>query len=107
VRLESCDEPPRLAPGPPRRRHRWAEMLQRVFAVDAFQCPRCGGRMRAMAAITDPEVARRILMCLRLPPRAPPLAPAVSSRPVADSSIDAPESWNFDQTAAEDWDSGA
>ena len=81
-----------------------AHLVERVLPeVDALQCPRCGDRMRVIAAITDPEVARRILMCLRLPPRAPPLAPAVSSRLVMDSWIDAPESWDFDQTAAEDW----
>jgi hypothetical protein len=32
--------------------------------------------MRLVAAITDPSVAQRILECLALPPRAPPLAPA-------------------------------
>ena len=30
--------------------------------------------MRLIAAITDPNVARQILECLALPPRAPPLA---------------------------------
>jgi len=101
------DEPPGLVPSLSRPRYRWAELLQRVFEVDALQCPRCGDRMRILAAITDPDVARRILMCLRLPPRAPPLAPAVSPKPVVDSWIGAPESWDFDQTVADDWDSGA
>jgi len=32
--------------------------------------------MRVQAAITDPQVARRILECLELPARTPPLAPA-------------------------------
>ncbi len=32
--------------------------------------------MRLLAVITDPSVARRILECLALPPRASPLAPA-------------------------------
>ena len=31
--------------------------------------------MRLLAVITDPSVARRILECLALPPRAPPMAP--------------------------------
>jgi len=30
--------------------------------------------MRVLSAITDPDVAVRILRCLALPPRAPPLA---------------------------------
>src|SRR5712691_3677032 len=33
-------EPP-LSPAPPRR-SRWAELLQRVLAVDVLVCPKCG-----------------------------------------------------------------
>ena len=62
---------------PPRpRRLSWGELLQRVFAVDAFACPRCGSRLRLLAAIESPEAIRAILECLNLPSRAPPLAPA-------------------------------
>ena len=32
----------------PRRRTAWADLLQRVFEVDALCCPRCGGRMRIL-----------------------------------------------------------
>jgi hypothetical protein len=49
------------------RRPRWAALLQRVFEVDALRCPGCGARMRLVAAIEDPEVARKILECLDLP----------------------------------------
>ena len=45
--------------------------------MDALRCPRCGAGMRLVAAIEDPEVARKILACLDLPARAPPLGPAV------------------------------
>ncbi len=62
----------RTPSAPAARRHSWAELLQRVFEVDALRCPSCGERMRLMAAITDPMIARRILKCLGLPPRAPP-----------------------------------
>ena len=58
---------------PPPRHTAWAELLQRVFEVDALRCPACGGRMRILSAITEPEVARRILECLHMPSRAPPL----------------------------------
>ena len=58
------------------RRIAWADLLKRVFEIDALRCPNCRGRMKKIAAITDPGVARRILECLALPPRAPPLAPA-------------------------------
>ena len=56
------------------RRMAWADLLQRVFEVDALRCPGCGARMRVLSAITDPDVARRILDCLRMPSRAPPRA---------------------------------
>ena len=56
------------------RRIAWAELLKRVFEVDALRCPGCGGRMRLLAAITELDVARRILECLSLSSPAPPLA---------------------------------
>ena len=47
-------------------RWRWADLLDRVFAVDVLACPRCGGRMRIFATIDDPPVVRRILAHLGL-----------------------------------------
>jgi hypothetical protein len=58
-------------PATPQRRLAWAALLQRVFEVDALRCPGCGARMRLLAAIEDPEVARKILECLDLPARPP------------------------------------
>jgi len=63
------------------RRMRWASLLQRVFEVDALQCPRCGATLRLIAAIEDPMVARKILECQKLPARAPPLVPAADDAP--------------------------
>jgi hypothetical protein len=71
--------PPGPAPLRPKRLS-WAQLLLRVFAVDAFQCD-CGGRMRILAAIDQPEVARAILDCLGLSSRAPPLTPASPPEP--------------------------
>ena len=39
----------------------WAKLLRRTYAVDVLACPRCSGRMRLMAAITDKATARKIL----------------------------------------------
>jgi len=50
------------------------------FAVDVLECPRCGSRMRILAAIEDPSVAGKILDCLGLPSRPPPVAPARRDR---------------------------
>ena len=65
--------------------------------------------MRILAAITEPSVAQRILACLGLPPRAPPLAPASPQLDVG-STLDRPDprdDEDFDQTAPGEWDLGA
>ena len=69
--------PPREGPGPePPARYRlpWAELLRRVFLVDALDCPRCHGRMRIVAAVTSPDAAERILRHLGENPAPPPIA---------------------------------
>ncbi len=89
-RVESCAANVHERAG----RIRWAALLQRVFEIagqlcwpsaceskihrDALRCPRCDGAMRLVAAIEDPDVARRILECLKLPARAPPLGAAAA-----------------------------
>jgi hypothetical protein len=78
------------------RRLSWAQLLRRVFAVDAFQCD-CGGRMRILAAIDSPEVARAILDCLGLSSRAPPLTPASPPEPT-DLELGFEEPWPSDET---------
>jgi len=95
------------------RRLRWAELLKRVFELEALRCPVCNGRMRVLAAITQPDVARRILKCLALPARAPPIAAPVASaghfsEPVVDDGCEQCPSLfdELDQSPAEDWDLG-
>jgi hypothetical protein len=77
-----CERVPRGddAPAPPPRRVPWADLLARVFAVDALRCPRCGETMRVLAAIQTPEAIRAILECLGLPTRPPPVAPPATGR---------------------------
>jgi hypothetical protein len=53
----------------------WATLLQRVYDFDALACP-CGGRLRVIALITEPEVAVAILAALHLPSSPPPIARA-------------------------------
>jgi len=48
----------------------WAERLKRVFDIDISVCPLCGGTLRVIADVTDPEAIRTILAHLRQ--RAPP-----------------------------------
>jgi hypothetical protein len=54
----------------------WAALLKRVFMTDALTCPKCQGRMKILAAITEPEVIRKILDNLGIPSEAPPRAAA-------------------------------
>ena len=54
----------------------WAELLQKVFAIDVLACPVCHGRMKLIAYINSASVARRILAHLGLPTTGPPLAKA-------------------------------
>jgi hypothetical protein len=55
----------------------WATLLKRVHDIDALACP-CGGRLRVIALITEPEVVVAILISLHLPAVAPPVARARS-----------------------------
>jgi hypothetical protein len=70
----------RLPEAPP-----WNELLKRVFLLDVLVFNRCGGRMKVLCAVHPPEAKRRILDCLGLPSRPPPIAPAM---PVSDQLSD-------------------
>ena len=48
----------------------WAERLKRVFDIDISVCPLCGGTLRVIADVTDPDAIRTILAHLKQ--RAPP-----------------------------------
>ena len=50
--------------------------MMRTFAVDVLCCPRCSGRLRLVALMTDPKEIRRYLRAIREPTDAPPRSPA-------------------------------
>ena len=54
----------------------WATLLRRSLGVDVLQCPKCNGRLRVLAVITEREPVRRILAHLGLPTDAPAVARA-------------------------------
>ena len=64
------------------RNYTWAELMKRVWALDVLECPRCQGRMRILAAIHSPDAIGKILDCLGLPSRAPPVSPALREFPL-------------------------
>jgi hypothetical protein len=84
------------------RRLPWADLLQRVFGIQALQCE-CGKSMRVIAAITEPTIAKRILKCMGLPPRAPPLTPAGTSSLASDPWPEETDAAGFDQSPSDDW----
>jgi len=56
----------------------WADLLMRVWAIDALECPFCGGRMRIIAAIQNPDVITAILAAIHsdkwfIPATGPPI----------------------------------
>jgi hypothetical protein len=44
----------------------WAERIRKVYKVDPMGCPRCGGRMKVVAIITEYAVVGRIIDHLKL-----------------------------------------
>jgi len=44
----------------------WAEMIREVYEVDPMICPRCGGRMRVVAFLTEYAIVDRITRHLEL-----------------------------------------
>ena len=59
-----------------RRRYPWAQLLRRVFEIDVFVCPHCGGARRLRAAITSPKTIGKVLRAMGLPCEAAQLEPA-------------------------------
>ncbi len=39
----------------------WAQRLKRVFAIEIEKCEKCGGPVRIIASIEDPDVIQKIL----------------------------------------------
>jgi hypothetical protein len=73
ARLRAAITPAGRGPGAQRRvaapqqpiskdlRLNWARRLRRVFGIEIEQCVRCGGRLKLIASIEEPEVIERIL----------------------------------------------
>jgi hypothetical protein len=77
-----AEGPPAAVGAPRESASRWAALLRRVFALDVFQCPRCGGRRRLVGVHPGGEPLRALLERLGLgsaspsgkPSRSPPRA---------------------------------
>jgi hypothetical protein len=56
----------------PGRRASWAQLLRRVYDIEALRCPRCRGPLKFIAAITAGKATRAILDHLDLNDEPPP-----------------------------------
>jgi len=54
----------------------WARLLRRSMGVDVLECPKCQGRLRVLAVITERQPVQRILSHLGMATEAPLLARA-------------------------------
>jgi hypothetical protein len=82
VPASRTEAPPKSRPAserPTPYRLPWADLLRRVFLLDVLECPRCHGRVRIVAAVTDPVAVERILRHLGERPAAPFIAGARAS----------------------------
>ncbi len=80
--LSSIEESNQVAPSEAKRA--WARLIKQVYEVDPLVCPRCGGAMRILAFIEQPEVIEKILIHLGLwpaPAHSPPAGVPVAIFP--------------------------
>ena len=72
------------------RKKAWARLLAKVYEVDPFLCPECGGKMAVIAVIQNPAEIRGIIACLAGKGRGPPNAALVPSIGEVQFTIPAP-----------------
>ena len=63
----------------------WPSLLQRTFEIDVLACVRCGGRLRVLAVIAEPDPVRRILAHLGIPHN--PTPPARARDPTDEADV--------------------
>jgi hypothetical protein len=67
----------------------WAQRLKRVFGVEIESCARCGGKLKVIASIEEPQVIVKILAHLErsAPEQHQPERPLGARAPPAQSSL--------------------
>jgi len=63
----------------------WAQRLKRVFAIDIENCPDCGGKLRVIACIEEPQLIAKILAHVRS--RKAATAKAIARGPPAEAVV--------------------
>jgi hypothetical protein len=94
------------------RRRSWARLIRKVWIADE-ECPRCGGRLKVLAAISSPaqdEVIEKILKARgewsppwarQRPARGPPAGGAAGACPYGETRIEYDEGYD---PRREDWE---
>ena len=77
---------------PPIPRHvamSWARRLKRVFGIEIEGCARCGGKLKILASIEEPEVIAKILAHLKktAPERLQPELPLGARAPPSQAGL--------------------
>ena len=84
--MSSGQGDPTAEPDKPAPRHvamTWAQRLKRVFGVEIDCCTGCGGKLKVIASIEEPEVIAKILAHLQktAPNQHPPELPLGARAP--------------------------
>ena len=53
----------------------WAKILKRVFDIDIQTCSKCGGQIKIISSIQNPQVIKKILTQLGENSKVPELSP--------------------------------
>ena len=53
----------------------WASLILRSLKLDVLSCPKCGGRMKVIACLTEPATVRKVLRSMGLSPEIPARSP--------------------------------
>jgi hypothetical protein len=75
----------------------WSTLLRRSFSVDVLECPRCHGRLRMIAVVTEREPVRRILAHLGCRPIRRPLRERATRQTMPTrqaTKVSSPSAWH-------------
>jgi hypothetical protein len=76
VSPQQGEDDPEAEPIPEPFRPTWAQLLKSVFDLDMLVCPRCQGKMRLVASLTQSASIKTYLLAIGENPDPPQLAPA-------------------------------
>ena len=80
----------------------WAKLLARVGEAFPLACPNCGGDIRLISFITQPETIRKILTHQGEPQEPPYVAPARGPPVAWDDLVQAEDDGSLQQASPED-----